>query len=316
MRFAMQFEGIYPPVITPFKSDHTIDWVGLAAIIEHLIAGGVHGIIVGGTTGEFYALSREERLEQLQRAKDIIGGRLPMIAGVNALNALECPEYAAAARSAGADALLVAAPPYSLPSQDELATHCIAIDSAADLPIMLYNYPDRVGIEMGEEFLRTLRPHKNFCAMKEASGDINRVHLLVSQFPNLQLSIGAEDQALEFFAWGARSWVSPAPNFMVEPIVKLYEICALQGDFEKGRRLMKALLPVMSILEGSGKLIQCVKAACDSLGLPGGVVRPPLQPMDGASKEELLQTLAEAKSAIDEVLRDETNQAGSKVAAF
>ena len=303
----MRFEGIYPPVVTPFHDDLSINWDGWAQIIDHQIEEGVHGIIIGGTTGEFYALSREERLEQMRRGKEIIAGRVPMIIGVNDMRASESYAYAAAAKAAGADALLVAAPPYSLPGERELAVHCLAIDRAANLPIMLYNYPGRTGVGMGEEFLNRVGQNRNFVALKEASGDINRVHLLACRYPHIQLSIGCEDQALEFFAWGARSWVSPMPNFIPGPVIKLYEACAVDGDFDKGRRLMQALLPITTALEQGGSYMQCVKFACEHVGLPGGPVRPPLVPMEKELKREMADVMESAKAAITAILRDETN---------
>jgi len=308
----MRFEGIYPPIITPFRDDLSIDWEAWAEVVEFLIAEGVHGIIVGGTTGEFYAMTSAERVEQLRRGKDIIAGRLPMIAGVNALNAAEACEMAVAAKDAGADALLLAAPPYSLPGQAELAAHCLKVQAAAGLPVMLYNYPSRTGVSMDQAFLDIVVTNPAICALKDASGDIGRVHMIARDYPSLQLSIGAEDLALEFFAWGARSWVSPMPNFFPKPVVKLYEACALEGDYHKGRRLMDALLPISTFLERSGSYMQCVKHGCEHVGLRAGAVRPPLLPMDETLKADLSAALEKATADVERIL---TKAGGSKRAA-
>ncbi|HMB75564.1 MAG TPA: dihydrodipicolinate synthase family protein [Kiloniellaceae bacterium] len=308
----MRFEGIYPPIITPFRDDLTINWEAWAEVVEFLIAEGVHGIIVGGTTGEFYAMSDEERVEQLRRGKDIIAGRLPLIAGVNALNAAACVDMAVAAKDAGADALLLAAPPYSLPGQAELAAHCLKVQAATGLPVMLYNYPGRTGVDMERPFLDIVVTNPAICAIKDASGDIDRVHMIAREYPSLQLSIGAEDLALEFFAWGARSWVSPIPNFLPKPVVKLYEACALEGDYDKGRRLMDALLPISTFLERSGSYMQCVKHGCEHLGLKAGAVRPPLLPMDETIKTDLSAALDKATADVERILAE---AAGPKQAA-
>ena len=95
-------------------------------------------------------------------------------------------------------------PPYAAPTERENALNALAIDRAADLPIMLHNYPGRMGITMGEEFLDRVGRSRNFCAIKESSGDINRVHLLARDYPHVQLSCGMDDQALEFLH-GARA---------------------------------------------------------------------------------------------------------------
>ena len=200
----MKFEGIYPPVITPYREDHAIDWEGVDAMIEHLIAAGVQGIIVGGTTGEYYAQSAEERIALVKRAKATLKGRLPLIVGVGAIRTEDCIGYGLAAKDEGADAILVNAPYYACPTQLELASHALAIDRAVDLPILLYNYPGRTGTLMQAEFFDRVGQSRNFLAIKESSGDINQLHMLARDYPHITLLCGMDDQALEFFAWGAR----------------------------------------------------------------------------------------------------------------
>ena len=124
----MKFEGIYPPVITPHNEDYSIDFAGLETMIEHLIASGVNGIIVGGTTGEYYAHSKEERTKCMQVANEVIAGRLRMIAGIGAIRTEECIEFARIAKASGADAILMNAPYYAVPTQQELAEHALAVD--------------------------------------------------------------------------------------------------------------------------------------------------------------------------------------------
>lgn len=298
----MRFQGIYVPVITPFRANGSIDEDGWARMIEHLIGAGVHGLVIGGTTGEVYALTREERVTQFARAAELIGGRVPWLAGVNDFRTEDCCAYAKAARERGADALLVASPPYSQPSEEELADHCSKIDRAAGLPIMLYNYPARTGAHMGEAFLRRVVRNANVQAIKESSGDVDRIHLIAREFPELQLSCGADDQALEFFAWGAESWVCAATNCMAAETLALYQACVVEKDFDKGRAIMLTLLPVMTVLERGGKFAQCVKHGCELQGLPGGAVRQPLRPMNKALKGQMQEALGTAQTALRRIL--------------
>jgi 4-hydroxy-tetrahydrodipicolinate synthase len=300
----MQFEGIYVPVITPFKADYSVDEPAYEAMIEHLIGLGVSGIVIGGTTGENYALTFEERVHQFQFANERIKGRVPWIAGVNDIRTEDVCVLGQAARKAEASALLLAVPPYSVPNQKELALHALKVDRAASMPIMLYNYPGRSGAEFGHEFLERVARSTNFVAVKESSGDINRVHMLAREFPHLQLSCGADDQALEFFVWGARSWVCAAANFFAPECIALYERCANQGDFTMGRRIMKAMLPLMTVLERGGKFVQCVKYACELDGLPAGeTVRMPLRPMKKELKRTLRDTLLIARRTISQITK-------------
>lgn len=296
------FEGIIPPVITPFGEDGAVDESGFATLIDYMLNSDVHAIIVGGTTGEFYALSREERVRQFHLARDVIGSRAPLICGVNDISTEGVCAYAEAARSAGADGLLVAAPYYSVPTQRELADHCLTIDRATGLPIMLYNYPGRTGATMGREFFQQVGESANVRAIKEASGDIDQVHMLAREFPQIALSCGADDQALEFFAWGATSWVTPMGNFFAEEVVAFYETCRQLQDHRRARDLMCALLPLTRILETGGQLVQCVKFGTQFCGLPGGPVRSPLGPIDDVLAGEMRETLTTARESFAEIL--------------
>ena len=294
----MQFEGIYTPVITPFHNDGSIDEQGFAQVIEFLIDAGTHGIVVAGTTGEYYAQTTEERTHLMQFAHQVINGRVPMMVGVGAIRTEDSIELAQIARQTGADALLVNSPPYVLPTEIENAAHALAIDKAADLPIMLYNYPGRTGVGMGEDYLNQVSASRNCCAIKESSGDINRLHLLANDFPNIQLSCGADDQALEFFVWGARSWVCAGGNFAPEAHIALYEACVVRQDFITGRKIMAAMLPLMSVLEQGGKFGQCIKHATALRGLPAGPPRNPLAPLNESEQAVLAEVIQKMNNDI------------------
>lgn len=302
----MNFTGIIPPVITPFQEDGAVDEPAYATVLESMLDAGVGGVIAGGTTGEFYAMSKEERIRQFAFAHEIVGTRVPLICGVNDITTSGACEMAEAARESGADALLVAAPYYSCPTGKELAAHSLAVERAGKLPVMLYNYPGRTGAEMDEEFLDRVAQRPAFAAIKEASGDINRVHLLSREYPHIQLSCGADDQALEFYAWGATSWVTALGNFFAAETVAFHRVCTEEKDFEKARRMMKALLPLTTVLERGGKFVQCAKFGCEYYGLPAGSVRPPLRPLKKELIYELRQVLDTAKASIAEILASDT----------
>jgi len=298
----MQFEGIYTPIVTPYFADFSLNEAALAQTVDHLIAAGVHGIIVAGTTGEYYAQSPEERVEMMGRVKALIADRVPMIVGTGAMRTEDSVTFAEAAVKAGADALLVATPPYAYPTGREIALHALAIDRAANLPIMLYNYPGRMSVNMDEDCLDRLGRSPNFCAIKESSGDPNRLHMLARDYPHIALSCGMDDQALEFFAWGARSWVCAGSNFAPEAHIALYRACAVEGDFAKGRAIMSAMLPLMRVLEQGGKFIQCIKHGLTLRGIEAGPPRKPLQPLNKDDKrelEEVIRTMTKTLAAIE-----------------
>ena len=158
--------------------------------------------------------------------------------GVNDMRLDNALALARSARETGADAILIGSPPYSVPTERENALNALAIERAANLPVILYNYPGRMGVNMGAEFLDRVGRSSNFQAIKESSGDINRLHLLARDYPHIQLCCGMDDQALEFFAWGARGWVAGGANFIPDEHVALYRACVLEGDFAKGLSLI------------------------------------------------------------------------------
>ena len=298
----MKFEGIYTPIVTPFSGDGSIDWDAYANVIDWQIENGVAGIIVGGSTGEFYALSKEERVQQFKFAGARIDGRVEFMAGVNDIRVDECLDISLAAVSAGAKSLLVAAPPYSLPSEEELAHHVLTIAETTKLPIMLYNYPGRTGVEMGETFLDAVANNPLIAAIKESSGDYSRLPLLSNNYPSIELTVGGEEQVLEFAAWGAKSWVCATANFFPSECVQLMDILGKTSDFDKGKRLMSAFMPLMQALEQGGKFLQCVKLGCEQQGRPGGKVRLPLLPIEETLKKEMISVIDNTRASLHSIL--------------
>lgn len=296
----MKFEGIYTPAITPLTAEGSIDKAAFAEVLEYLVESRVHGIVIGGSTGEYYAHTTQERLELAAQAKDVLQGRLPLIVGTGAIRTEDSVAFAQAAKAIKADALLVGSPPYALPTQQEIARHVLAVDQAAGLPIMLYNYPARMGVSMGPEFFEAVSSCKNIVAIKESSGDLAQLHRLACQYPQISLSCGWDDLALEFFAWGAPSWVCAGSNFIPREHVALYEACVIEKDFAKGRRIMAAMMPLMDFLE-SGKFVQSIKHGCELNGLRAGGVRAPLQGLEASEKEALKDVVAVLKRTVAQI---------------
>ena len=298
MTAIFQFNGIYTPIITPFHDDGTVHWDALADVVDYLLAAGVHGIISGGSTGENYTQTVAERIGLAEFVQTRINGRCPLVVGTGAMLIDESLALAVAARDMRADAILLASPPYAVPTDRENALNALAIDKAANLPIMLYNYPHRTGTMMGPEFLDRVGRSRNFCGIKESSGDINRVHLLARDYPHIQLGCGMDDQALEFFAWGAPFWVCGGSNFLPAEHIALYDACVGRGDFASGRRIMAAMLPLMRVLEQGGKFIQTIKYGVTLNGIEAGAMRRPLIGLNKDEKRSLEQVVRVLKTTI------------------
>lgn len=294
----MKLNGIYTPLITPCDATGAINYPVLAQLIDNLVEAGVHGLISGGSTGENYAQTVEERLSLARFTQEQLNGRVPLIVGTGTLRTPDSIALAVGAREMGASGILLATPPYSVPTERENALNALAIDRAANLPVVLYNYPGRMGVSMGEEFLDRVGQSSNIIGIKESSGDINRVHLLARDYPHIPLSCGMDDQALEFFAWGAQSWICAGSNFLPREHIALYEACVLEGDYTKGRRIMSAMLPLMRVLEQGGKFIQCVKYGVEHTGLQSGGLYPPLKGLNPSEKRQMDQVIAVLKATV------------------
>lgn len=312
----MSFKGVIPPVTTPFHMDGSIDRDGFCVMVEHLVSSGVHGLIVGGTTGEYYAQSRDERVSLLKLARSVVKGKMPLIAGVGAIRTDDCIEYALIAKDLKYDGILIGSPYYAVPTQLELANHALAIDKAANLPVMLYNYPGRTGTMMELEFLDRVGRSTNFCAIKESSGSMNQLHALARDYPHIDLFCGMDDQALEFFAWGAKGWVCGAGNCLPAEHLALYDACVIEKDFTKGRQIMSALLPLMRLLEQGGKFVQSIKFGCELAGLPAGPVRRPMRALDDDQKRELETTIRTLKAVIASITAKSQKRASENVIAI
>ena len=167
---------------------------------------------------------------------------------------------------------------------------------------MLYNYPGRTGVEMGEEFMTAVAKNPLIAGIKESSGDYSRLPYLARNFPAIELVVGGEEQVLEFSAWGAKAWVCATGNIFPSECVQFMDIVGKQSDFERGKRLMEAFMPLMSILEQGGKFLQCIKFGCEQQGRSGGAVRPPLLPMDDTLKQAMADIIANTRESVISIL--------------
>lgn len=293
-----RFEGIINVITTPFDADNSIDYDVLEQHIEFVIAGGVHAIMPGGSTGEYYAQSFQERRRVLEFVANKARGRLPLYAGANSMQVEEIVALAGLAAELGYEAIMLAAPPYALPSGPELVAHFRNVASRASLPIILYNFPARTGVDMDLAFLEGLADVEAICAIKESSGSFGRMLQHVARFDGrYQRICGFDDQALDQFLWGARSWIAGASNFLPAEHVALYRTCVVDGDWRKGKEVMQSMLPLIYLLENGGKYIQYVKFGCELAGIPVGRMRPPMGGLTTEEESEFRRLYEDLKAA-------------------
>jgi len=285
------FEGIFVALATPMTDDQEVHYDNLRSLVEHMIDQGVHGIIPLGSTGEYYALSSQERQAVVAATIDAVGGRVPVPVGINAGSTREVVEYARAAQDAGADGILLAAPYYSLPTGDEIVEHIRAVDREISIPIMLYNYPARTGVDMTPDIVERLADLDNVRYIKESTGDPSRMSEIIRRCgEKISVFCGCDTLGIEAFEMGAVGWVGGVVNVIPAQHVEFFEKAFKLKDAAATRECYARMRPILELMENSGKYTQFVKAGCGIMGHPVGPPRQPLLPAD----EDEIAALKEA----------------------
>jgi 4-hydroxy-tetrahydrodipicolinate synthase len=290
---AIEFPGIIPAAITPFTADDQVDVEALKSNLEALFEAGVGGLVATGTMGEAGQLSDDERRLVTATLVEAADGRVPVIAGVSAGSTAAVRKNVAIAREAGASAVMCL-PPYNYPGT---LTELIAFyaDVARDgLPIMLYNNPGASGVDLAPSVIGAIAAAvPDVVAVKECSGDARRIAQLVIE-TDLEILVGGDDWALEGFATGATGWVSGVANVAPAECVALQRHVEA-GELAEARKVYAKLLP-LARLDMTPHLVQYFKGSMDAIGLRGGAVRGPRQPLEG-DQQALLDAAMAALAA-------------------
>jgi 4-hydroxy-tetrahydrodipicolinate synthase len=288
-----KFGGIYVATVTPMNDKDQVNYDMLGKFTEGLIDSGVHGLIPLGSTGEFYALTPDERHDVLKGTIEAAAGRVPVLAGTNAGSTQDVVSYSQQAEKLGASGLLLAAPYYSLPTLDELYEHFKAVNDAIGIPIMLYNYPGRTGVDITPDFVERLTALKNIQYIKESSGDVTRISELIQRFKGrIGVFCGCDTISLESFVLGAAGWVGGIANVLPKTHVKLYDLASVQGDIPAARKFYYEIMSALQLIEGGGQYTQYVKAGCEIMGNSVGPPRGPLKPVSKEAYENLKKILS------------------------
>ncbi|AXA66840.1 dihydrodipicolinate synthase family protein [Pseudomonas oryzihabitans] len=282
----MNMHGILPALVTPFDQAGHVDCATLASIVEYQLKAGVSGFVALGSTGEYYALDNPERRLVLQTVREVADGKGTLIANCNGASTREVIAQIRQAIECGFSNILLAPPFYALPTQEELINHYqVVLDTFADINVILYNYPIRTNVEVGTSVLAAFRDHPRVIGIKESSGNLLRAIEITETFKGgYQLSCGSDDQALDFFLWGATSWICGPANCFPDHIVAFHKAFTA-GDIPGAQAVMRSLFPVMASME-QGKFIQKVKYGCELAGFNSGNARLPLLPLSDAEKAD------------------------------
>lgn len=247
--------GIIPPLITPLKDRDTLDVAGLERLIERLIAGGVHGLFIIGTTGEGPSLGYRLRRELVTESCRIVKGRLPVFVGITDTAFIESVGIAKHAADAGADAV-VAAPPYYLPEgQPELIEYIRHLLPELPLPFFLYNMPSLTKVTFEIETVRALLDDPRIRGIKDSSGNMvyfHRLCRLVADRPDWSVLMGPEELLLDAVLAGGHGGVNGGANLFPDLYVALHQ-AARSGDVARARALHALVMDVSTTLYQVGR---------------------------------------------------------------
>lgn len=292
----MTFSGTYTALVTPLR-DGTFDTKAFDTLLEQQIEAGVDGVVAVGTTGESPTLSTDEHLAVIQRAVEVAGPKVTVIAGTGANSTAEAIHLTQEAEKLGAHASLQVAPYYNKPSQDGLYAHFSAIAAATKLPIMLYSIPGRCGIEIGVETTAKLAADcPNIISIKEAGGSVERVSMLRQAVPeDFQIVSGDDSMTVPFMSVGALGVVSVVSNLFAQEVVQMVKAAA-KSDYVEAEKLHRAYYPLFKGMLAFEPNPVGIKYAMAKDGWMTADVRLPLTPISEASKAKVDAILQKIES--------------------
>ena len=286
-------KGSLVALVTPFDEDNRVDYAALKRLIEFHVAEGSDGLVIAGTTGESATLATDEHVELIGRAVEIAAGRLPVIAGTGSNSTAQTVSLSVAVRDTGIDAYLVVVPYYNKPVQEGLYRHFSAVADAVDKPVILYNVPGRTVADLLPETVGRLAEHDNIVAIKEATGDMQRLRDIQAVVaPDFGLLSGDDFTVLPFIEQGGHGVVTVSGNVVPAQMAELCRL-ASAGEREAARAIDDRLQPLNSALFVESNPIP-VKWAVSRMGLIGPGIRLPLTEFSQQYHGQMLSAMAGA----------------------
>ncbi len=284
------FTGCGTAMITPFRTDQSLDEATLRALVRRQIDEGIHFLVPCGTTGESPTLTRKEHLRVVEITLEEAKGKVPVLAGAGGYNTREVIELARELEKLGAQGILSVTPYYNKPTQEGLFQHYKAIAEAIALPIMIYSVQGRTGVNVEPATLARLAAIPNIIGVKEASGNISQMASVLYQTPPEFLVLSGDDAiTIPLIALGGKGIISVASNEIPGPMSAIAK-CALDGNFEEARKIHRRYFPLMEINFIEANPIP-VKTAMAAMGLCEPVFRLPMVPPSAASAEKIHNVL-------------------------
>ena len=279
-----RIRGVIPAMLTPLTPDERVDEIGVRQLVRFLLERRVHGIFTLGSTGEFTALTPEQRQDVICIVVDEVGGRVPVLAGTSASGTKRTIAYTLAAHAAGADVAVVLPPYYLSCTESEVLRHFRAILNEAEIPILLYNFPAATRVRITLENVAALAEHERIVGIKDSSGDFAYFQQLIYRYrdhPRFRVVQGHEFYTGASFLLGAHACHLGLANVAPQLFVQLYE-AARAARIEQVANLQQKANTLAKLWEIAGgaesSYINAMKTALHLFGVCGTAVSRPYSP--------------------------------------
>lgn len=283
--------GIIPAMVTPLTDDEGIDEPALRRLVNHLIAGGIHGLFAVGTQGEAYALALEEKKRVLEIVVDETQHRVPVYAGTGTITTRETVALTQAAEKIGVDAVSVLTPYFIAPNPEEIYEHYATVAKSTRLPILLYTNPARTGVNLSVDLAARLAHIENIVGIKDSSGDLTLTTEFIRRAASNKFHVlaGRDTLILATLVHGGSGSIAATGNVAPHLVTEIYNaFCA--GDLPRARAAQARLAPLRLAFD-LGTFPVVIKEALALMGICSGRAKAPIKPMSDMRRTELKQIL-------------------------
>ncbi|HOX01509.1 MAG TPA: dihydrodipicolinate synthase family protein [Candidatus Paceibacterota bacterium] len=303
-RLPQPLAGVVPPMLTPLEDRDALDCAGLERLIDHLLAGGVHGLFVLGTTGEGPNHSYRLRRELVARTCQIVQGRVPVLVGITDTSFVESIHLARQSAESGADGLVLAPPFYHPPGPPELRAYLEHLLPELPLPLFLYNLPSLTKVSITLDTIRWAMDQPGIAGIKDSSASMiyfHQVRALLPRRPGWTLLIGPEELLGEAVLLGGHGGICGGANMFPRLYVNLFK-AAHAGDIPRTRALQDIVGQVADRIYGVGAhasaVIKGIKTAAACLGICGARMAEPFPPFHEAEQRRIEQAVRDLQPLI------------------
>ncbi|MFB6320098.1 dihydrodipicolinate synthase family protein [Saccharicrinis sp. FJH54] len=297
--FKIPLRGIVPPLVTPLLDNNTLDVEGLERLVERVIAGGVHGVFILGTTGEFASLSYKLREDLIKLTCHFVNGRIPVLVGISDSAFTESLNLAKKAAQYGADAVVITPPYYFEASQPELLEYLERIMKQMPLPLFIYNMPVHTKVMFAPQTVRSAADIPGIIGMKDSSANLayfNQINFLLKDRPDFTFMVGPEELTSQFVLLGGHGGVNGGANMFPKLYVDIYN-ASVEKDFDRilllQEKVMRISTSVYSVGKYGSSYLKGLKCALNVLGVCSDFMAEPFHRFKAPERERIILALEE-----------------------